>query len=144
MGKQPLYPHIPKSRKMTLEAGLTAQQKRAGLYLVEPDPHTVELRDKTGERVAAWSSSGATIAEIRAEAEQYLKEPRAPKRQLERTEMLIYDDGRYRVTLKSNGMYIIDEYEPADGKWYAVATGDHKYMMEIAREYGLDRLLIIL
>lgn len=84
--KEPLYPHVPKGKKMTLEAALTAQQKEAGLYLVEPDPHTVELRHKTtGRRLAVWSSMDATVAGIREAANKYLGE--APKALPELTEI---------------------------------------------------------
>jgi len=65
-------------------------------------------------------------------------------RRLEQTEMLIYDDGRYRVSLKANGMYTIEEYEPANKRWYGMATGNNRHMMEIAQDANLPRLLTIL
>ncbi len=70
--------------------------------------------------------------------------PHVPKRQLERTEMIIYDDGKYRVSLKANGMYTMEEYEPANKRWYGMATGDNKYMMKLAQDSDLARLLTIL
>lgn len=70
--------------------------------------------------------------------------PHVPKRRLEQTEMTIYDDGKYRVSLKANGMYTIEEYEAANKRWYAMATGDTKYMMKLAQDSKLSRLLTIL
>ena len=70
--------------------------------------------------------------------------PHVPKRHLEQTEMIIYDDGTYRVSLKANGMYTMEEYEPTNKQWYAKATGPHKYMVEVARDSELSRLLTIL
>jgi len=67
-----------------------------------------------------------------------------PKRRLEQTEMIIYDDGKYRVSLKANSMYTMAEYELANKRWYGMATGDNKYMMRLAQEYKLSRLLTIL
>jgi len=55
-----------------LKECLTTKQQEAGLYLVEPDDHTVELRNKAGERLAVWSSSGVTIQEMRREADKYV------------------------------------------------------------------------
>ena len=55
-----------------LQAGLTKEQQANGLILIEPDGHTVELQDKSGKRLAVWSSSGATVAEIRKEADRYI------------------------------------------------------------------------
>ncbi len=70
--------------------------------------------------------------------------PHVPKRRLEQTEMTIYDDGKYRVSLKANGMYTIEEYEPANKRWYAMATGNNRRMVEIAQDGNLSRLLTIL
>lgn len=57
-----------------LQAALTQVQRALGLYLVEPDDHTVELRSQSGNALAVWSSSGATIEEIRREANKHLFE----------------------------------------------------------------------
>ena len=70
MAKEPLYPHVPKARKMVSEAVLTKYQKDAGLYLVRSDD-TIELRDKAGKPLRVFSSR-ATIAEIREVADKSL------------------------------------------------------------------------
>ena len=59
--------------KAVLKACLTAKQREAGLYLEEPDDHTLELKDKNGKVLAVWGSSGATVIEIRKEADKYIK-----------------------------------------------------------------------
>jgi len=56
-----------------LQKVLTQSQRNAGLCLVEPDDHTIELRDKDGKVLAVWGSSGATVIEIRKEADKYIK-----------------------------------------------------------------------
>jgi len=55
-----------------LQKVLTQKQKNAGLCLVEPDDHTVELKDKEGRCLAVFSS-GAMVMEIRKEADKYIK-----------------------------------------------------------------------
>ena len=54
-----------------LKAALTKEQRDAGLYLSEPDDHTVLLRNKTDEMLAIFSIH-ATIENIRKEASQFL------------------------------------------------------------------------
>lgn len=71
MAKEPLYPHVPKSKKMALEAALTKHQKDAGLYTIRYGD-TVELKDKAGKLLKVWLSSRVTIAEIRETADERL------------------------------------------------------------------------
>lgn len=59
--------------KTILQKVLTQKQQDAGLYLVEPDDHLIELKDKDGKVLAVWGSVGATVIEIRKEASKYLK-----------------------------------------------------------------------
>jgi len=59
--------------KGLLKACLTKEQQAKGLYLEEPDDHTVELRGKDSKVLAVWSSSGATKFEIREESDKYIK-----------------------------------------------------------------------
>jgi len=56
----------------TLDAALTAKQRRIGLRLYEPDDHILELRYQ-GELVACFSQPSVTVAEIRATAERIAK-----------------------------------------------------------------------
>ena len=58
--------------KCVLEAALTAKQRERGFSLAEPDARTLRLLYQ-GEPVADFSSSGATIAEIRATADRIAK-----------------------------------------------------------------------
>lgn len=55
--------------KAVLKACLTKRQQVAGLYLVEPDDYTIELRAGDGESLAVWSSSVVTVEEIRESAD---------------------------------------------------------------------------
>jgi len=55
-----------------LQAVLTQEQREAGLYLEEPDDHTVELKDKAGERLAAFNSVSATVVAIRREGDRHI------------------------------------------------------------------------
>jgi len=80
---------------------------------------------------------------------EYVPETKNPplrsKRSLEQTEMVIYDDSRYQVSLRANGMYTISQCDPSTKpRWYSEATGGNKYMMEIAQDYKLTRLVGIL
>lgn len=58
--------------KGILEAALTAEQRERGFSLDESDDHTLRLLYQ-GEPVADFSSSGATVAEVRAEADRIAK-----------------------------------------------------------------------
>ena len=58
-------------RPDVLQAALTSEQRSKGYCLKELDDHTVELRHR-GAFVAYWSQTGATIAEIRAMAEDHM------------------------------------------------------------------------
>lgn len=58
--------------KGILEAALTTEQRKRGFSLAEPDDHTLRLLYQ-GKPVADFSSSGATVAEIRAEADRITK-----------------------------------------------------------------------
>ncbi|GAI35567.1 unnamed protein product, partial [marine sediment metagenome] len=53
--------------KGVLVAGLTIEQRKRGFSLDEPNDHILRLLYQ-GEPVARFSSSSATVAEIRAEA----------------------------------------------------------------------------
>ena len=52
-----------------LEAALTVEQRREGFSLDELDDHILRLLYQ-GEPVAYFSSSGATVEEIRAKADR--------------------------------------------------------------------------
>lgn len=54
-------------------------------------------------------------------------------------EFEVYKDKDYRLILYANGTYTLWEFE--DGKWYASATGPHKYMLLVLREQGLSRII---
>ena len=71
--KEPLYPHMPKSKQAVWKGSLTKEQRDAGLYLVETDPETVALKSARGESQAIFDPSTVTIAEIRAAANNYLQ-----------------------------------------------------------------------
>jgi len=58
--------------KGVLQACLTKEQQAKGLYLEEPEDHTVELKDKAGERLAVFNSSSATVEAIRGEADKHM------------------------------------------------------------------------
>jgi len=58
--------------KGILQACLTSRHQAAGLYLEEPDDHTVVLFDVTGRRLAVWNSTKATVKEIQDEADKRL------------------------------------------------------------------------
>lgn len=53
--------------KNILVAALTIEQRKQGFSLDEPDDHILRLLYQ-GKSVAHFSSSGAAVAEIRAEA----------------------------------------------------------------------------
>jgi hypothetical protein len=59
--------------KGILEAALTPEQRQKGFSLDEPDDHALRLLYQ-GEPVAYFSSTGATVAEIRAEADRIAKQ----------------------------------------------------------------------
>jgi len=59
--------------KGILVAALTAEQRERGFSLDEPDNHTLLLLYQ-GKPVACFSSIGATVAEIRAEADRIARE----------------------------------------------------------------------
>lgn len=63
------------------------------------------------------------------------------KKELVQSEMTIYDDGKFKVTLKASGIYAMWEYEPINKRWFGVTTGDNKYMLRIAQDYKLPELL---
>jgi len=54
-------------------------------------------------------------------------------------EFEVYKDKDYKLTLRANGMYTLEEFE--DGKWYASATGPHKYMLLVLEDQGLSRII---
>jgi len=54
-------------------------------------------------------------------------------------EFEVYKDKDYKLTLRANGMYTLEELE--DGKWYASATGPHKYMLLVLEDQGLSRII---
>lgn len=56
--------------KETLKAALTPAQRNAGLYLHEPDDHTVLLKNSKG--TLAIFGTHATIKNIRLTAEKFL------------------------------------------------------------------------
>jgi len=58
--------------KGILVAALTIEQRKQGSSLDEPDDHILRLLYQ-GEPVAQFSSTGATVAEIRAEASRTAK-----------------------------------------------------------------------
>lgn len=59
-------------RPEVLKAALTKEQQEAGLYLEEPDDHTLLLKRKgQGLHLAAWYQTTATIKDIRATANYY-------------------------------------------------------------------------
>lgn len=58
--------------KGILVAALTAEQRKRGFSLIEPDARTLRLLYQ-GEPVAHFSSRGATVAEIRATADRIAK-----------------------------------------------------------------------
>jgi len=51
----------------------------------------------------------------------------------------VYKDNEYKLTLFANGTYTLWEVE--DGKWYGSATGPHKYILMVLRDYKLDRII---
>ena len=59
--------------KDVLVAGLTIEQRERGFSLDEPDDHILRLLYQ-GKLAANFSSSGATVAEIRAEADRIAKQ----------------------------------------------------------------------
>jgi hypothetical protein len=61
-----------KPQRSVLDAILTVEQRQRGFSLDEPDDHTLGLLYK-GKPVAYFSSSGATVAEIKAEADRIAK-----------------------------------------------------------------------
>ena len=64
-------------RPETLQAALTKEQREAGLYLDEPDDHTLLLkREGQGPHLAAWYQTTATIKDIRETANHYMTEGR--------------------------------------------------------------------
>lgn len=54
----------------------------------------------------------------------------------------VYKDKEYRLTLSANGIYILEEFEY--GKWYASATGPHKYILMVLRDHKLDRIVSVI
>ncbi|HUV52287.1 MAG TPA: hypothetical protein VMW64_04345 [Dehalococcoidia bacterium] len=54
-------------------------------------------------------------------------------------EFEVYKDNEYKLILKANGMYTLYEFE--DGKWYASATGPHKYILTVLRDHKLDKII---
>ncbi|MEA3442499.1 MAG: hypothetical protein U9R04_03295 [Chloroflexota bacterium] len=58
--------------KDVLQATLTSEQRHDGFSLDEPDDHILRLLYQ-GKLVACFSTSGATVAEIRAEADRIAK-----------------------------------------------------------------------
>ena len=54
-------------------------------------------------------------------------------------EFEVYKDNEYKLILKANGMYTLYEFE--NGKWYGSATGPHKYILTVLRDYKLDRII---
>jgi len=59
--------------KNVLETVLTKEQREAGLYLEEFDDHAVGLFNSEGCQLAAWNATRITVAEIRKEADTYLR-----------------------------------------------------------------------
>jgi len=53
-------------------------------------------------------------------------------------EFEVYKDKDYKLTLRANGMYILEEFE--DDKWYAAATGPYRYMLKLLGDSGLTRI----
>lgn len=51
----------------------------------------------------------------------------------------VYKDKEYKLVLSANGMYTLYEFE--DGKWYASATGPHKYILLVLLEHDLPRII---
>lgn len=54
-------------------------------------------------------------------------------------EFEVYKDKDYKLILYANGMYTLYEFE--DDKWYASATGPHKYIMLVLKEHNLGRII---
>jgi len=59
--------------KGILVAALTIEQRKQGFHLDEPDAHILRLL-LNSEPVAYFSPTGATVAEIRAEADRIAKQ----------------------------------------------------------------------
>ena len=63
-----------KLRRSVLDAILTLEQRQRGFSLDEPDDHILRLLLNNSKPVAYFSSSGATVAEIRATVDRIAKQ----------------------------------------------------------------------
>lgn len=54
-------------------------------------------------------------------------------------EFEVYRDNKHKLVLSANGTYTLYEFE--GGKWYASATGPHKYILMVLLEHDLPRII---
>jgi hypothetical protein len=145
--KEPLYPHRPKRESRDIKPGdlvkSTVWMESGGypwLTVIGGPYPTSWMGKPMNEYKVTNGLTENNIFEDTIFDQRYSQ----AQRELTQKEMVIYNDGKYKVKLSANGAYTMWEYEPSDGKWYAAATGDNKFMMELAEDYNLPELLDVL